>query len=409
MTRDAWRVDSIQNALGEEKLDALVCSLPSNVLMLTGYWPVVGTSLAIVAPGPHTALIVPEDEYDLASQGWADEIRTFQPGSLEDLRTPEEAIRAPLKEMLRSFGPCQRVGFESGGMVEPASYAAMYLFGANILTLLGEACSTAKLIASSACLSRLRSVKSPLEIEHIRCACQIAAAAFQTGACKLGLGLTENQAAERFHQGLCESPRHSSRIGGFTWCMSGPNSAKACAAYARSEQRILASGDLILIHCNSFADGFWTDITRTYFLGTADDRIHRMFEAVFASRAAAWDAIRPGVKAVAVDNAAREVFRDFGCEKEFKHSVGHGAGFGAISAQAVPRLHPNSDDVLQPGMVFNLEPALYYEGYGGLRHCDMVAVTSNGKELLTPFQVTLEDLFAAHTGENLLNRPTAQM
>jgi Xaa-Pro dipeptidase len=124
-----------------------------------------------------------------------------------------------------------------------------------------------------------------------------------------------------------------------------------------------------------------------------------MFEAVFAARAAAWDAIRPGLKAAAVDNAAREVFRDFSCDKEFKHSVGHGVGLGAISAQSVPRLHPKSDDILRPGMVFNLEPALYFEGYGGLRHCDMVALTSNGKELLTPFQVTLEDLCAAHAAK----------
>ena len=268
----------------------------------------------------------------------------------------------------------------------------MHLFGANILTLLGEAFSTAKFIPSSACLSRLRSVKSPLEIEHIRFACQIAAAAFQRGASKLDLGLTENQAAARFQQGLCESPRHSNRIGGFTWCMSGPNSAKACAAYAQSEQRILEPGDLALIHCNSFANGFWTDITRTYLLGTAIDRSHRMFEAVFAARAAAWDAIRPGVKAAAVDNAAREVFREFGWNEEFKHAVGHGVGFGAISAQSAPRLHPKSEDILRTGMVFNLEPALYFEGYGGLRHCDMVALTSNGKELLTPFQLTLEDL-----------------
>ena len=235
-------MELVQETLRQEKLDALISTLPTNVLMLTGYWPVVGNSLAIVGAGPRTALIVPEDEYNLASQGWADEIRTFQPGSLEDLRTPEEAIRAPLKEMSRSFGPCQRVGFESGGMVEPASYAAMHLFGANILTLLGEAFSSAKLIPSSACLSRLRSVKSPLEIECIRFACQIAAAAFQTRciATRPGIdGEPSGSAASSQGLGESQSPRHSNRIGGFTWCMSGPNSAKACAAYARSEQRIL--------------------------------------------------------------------------------------------------------------------------------------------------------------------------
>jgi len=70
----------------------------------------------------------------------------------------------------------------------------------------------------------------------------------------------------------------------------------------------------------------------------------------------------------------------------FKHATGHGVGFGAINPGALPRLHPKSNDVLKPGMVFNVEPAIYIQGYGGIRHCDMVAVTDDGFELLTPFQ-----------------------
>ena len=82
----------------EARLDALVCSLPANVLLLTGYWPVVGKSLAVAAHG-RTVVLVPEDERELAEQGWADEIRTFRPASLEDLRTPAEAVRGPLAEV----------------------------------------------------------------------------------------------------------------------------------------------------------------------------------------------------------------------------------------------------------------------------------------------------------------------
>jgi Xaa-Pro aminopeptidase len=43
-------------------------------------------------------------------------------------------------------------------------------------------------------------------------------------------------------------------------------------------------------------------------------------------------------------------------------------------------------------MVFNLEPAVYFEGYGGIRHCDMVAVGASGADLLTPFQCGLRQL-----------------
>jgi Xaa-Pro aminopeptidase len=259
MIRDTERIDSIQQALREDGLDVLICSLPANVLLLTGYWPIVGTSLVLVVPGPRTVLIVPEDERALAGQGWADEVRTYQPSSLEDLRTPGQAVRFPLCEVARSLGAgCQRVGFEAGGMFEPTSYAAMHLFGASIQNLLGEALPWGRLIPASDTLERLRAVKTQSEIENIRASCRIAAAAFQHGASLLGADLTEVQVAAQFQSGLTAagSLALAGRTGGFSWCMSGPNAAKACAAYARTEKRVLSRGDLVLIHCNSYSDVF---------------------------------------------------------------------------------------------------------------------------------------------------------
>jgi Xaa-Pro aminopeptidase len=36
-------------------------------------------------------------------------------------------------------------------------------------------------------------------------------------------------------------------------------------------------------------------------------------------------------------------------------------------------------------MTFNLEPAAYFDGYGGMRHCDVVAVTTDGAQVITNF------------------------
>src|SRR6185295_6178091 len=138
--------------------------------------------------------------------------------------------------------------------------------------------------------------------------------------------------------------------------------------------------------------GLWTDITRTYHPGPVDDGVRDLFEAVLAARAAALAAIAPGARAAAVDRAAREVLADRGLGDAFRHGTGHGVGFAAIDHDARPRIHPASEDVLQAGMVFNLEPAIYLDGWGGLRHCDLVAVTAEGVELLTPFQTGLEVL-----------------
>ena len=399
MTRDAERIRSVQDFLREASLDAVVCTLPVNVLLLTGYWPVVGKSLATAVRGGRTVLLVPEDERELAERGWADEVRTFEPASLHDLRTPEEAARKPFTDLAWSLGIARgAVGYEPGGASEPTPYAAMHLYGTLILNLLREAFPAARLVPAGDGLTRLRSVKTPREVDGVRAACGIVESAFREGAARLRSGLRETEAAVGFHGPLCTGGADlpgPGRVGGFTFCMSGPNSAKACGAFAHSSNRRLGVNELILVHCNSYADGYWTDVTRTYCLGEPDGRMRRMYDAVFAARHAALDAIRPGAKASAVDAAARSILRDRGFGEAFKHSTGHGVGFEAISPNARPRLHPKSDDVLQTGMVFNVEPAVYFDGFGGLRHCDMVVLTASGAEVLTPFQAGAAQLAPA--------------
>ena len=144
--------------------------------------------------------------------------------------------------------------------------------------------------------------------------------------------------------------------------------------------------EICSIHCNSYADGHWTDITRTYSIGEPEPRAKAIREAVFAAREAALEAIAPGVPAAQIDKAARNVLQGHGFGRQFKHSTGHGVGLSAIDANAQPRLHPASPDTLQPGAIFNVEPAVYFDNYGGLRHCDMVAVTNTASKLLTNFQ-----------------------
>ena len=387
---DRQRMGWIEVALNGEGLDAVVCALPAYVLMLSGYWPVIGTSVAIVTRDGRCALLVPEDEEELAKQGGAEDITTYHPASLEKLHSVVEAAAGPLRDMLQRLGlTCARLGYEFGPASEPSSYAGMNVFGGSVVNLLRAAAPANALAPADEMLARLAAVKTPTEVERIRRACQIAGQAFETGRAGLRSGLQETAAAELFRGPLTViGTGHNGvqRAEGFAWCMSGRNSAQAWAAYARSRSDQIGAHEFVLVHCNSCADGYWTNITRTYVLGTPEQRQLRLYEAVFSARAAALAAIRPGAPASEVDRAAREVLESRGVGEAFKHATGHGVGFAAISANARPRIHPQSDEVLETGMVFNLEPAVYFEGYGGLRHCDMVAVTTSGVEVLTPFQ-----------------------
>ncbi len=197
--------------------------------------------------------------------------------------------------------------------------------------------------------------------------------------------MREAEIAARVQAAFASSPKAEAlgRSYGFFFCMSGPHSALAAAAYARTRQRRIAPGDLVMIHANTCADGFWTDLTRTYTVGPPPPEHEAMRAAIDEARLAALAAIRPGVAARAVDRAARDVMEKHGFGRAFKHATGHGVGFAAANPLAQPRIHPASPDILDQGMTFNIEPAAYVDGYGGMRHCDVVAVSEAGAEVLS--------------------------
>ncbi len=373
------------------KIDAVVCALPADVLMLSGYCPVVGNSIAIATP-ESTILIVPDDEAELAEAGWADDVRTFESGSLHKLETLTQAVRPVLDDALRSLRLSgSRVGYEQGPAFQAAPYVAMAVYGPSLLHLLSNCLPGSAFVPADDLLEQLRLVKTSGEIEKIRHACRIAGSAFTDGIGHVRAGQTETCIASCFQDRLLRSCEQD-RAMGYAFCMSGPNAANAYKAYQRSGQRELRRGDLVLVHCNSTVGGLWTDVTRTYSLGAPVEAKRRMYEAVFEARHAALGAVRPGARAADVDHAARSVLTAHGFGKQFKHPTGHGVGLGAINHEACPRLHPLSQEGLDIGMVFNVEPAIYFTGDCGLRHCDMVAVSETGAELLTPFQDRLDRL-----------------
>jgi len=396
MKRDPERNKGNQAALSAQGFDAVICSLAADVLLLSGYYPVLGTSLAIATVDGRVILLVPEDEKGLASQSDADLVLTFQIGSLDRIQTALEAVRKPLATCLGDLKLSNaKLGHDCGLAMQTAPYAAMNIYGDDLARLISELAPSAKVLSARNLLSQLRSVKTSYEISRIRQACMLVSKAYADARPLLTRGITEAEAAMPFHSAICTgSPEllEETRLDGFTYCMSGPNAYHAYAAFQRSCGRRLRQGDLVLVHCNSHVGGYWTDVTRTYCLGAPDDTARRMFDAVTAAREAALASIRAGARAADVDAAARRVVADHGFEKQFKHATGHGVGFAAINHNARPRIHPVSDDVLEPGMVFNIEPAFYCPGYGGVRQCNMVAVTEDGVELLTNFQQEQTDL-----------------
>src|SRR5690606_33878274 len=100
--------------------------------------------------------------------------------------------------------------------------------------------------------------------------------------------------------------------------------------------------------------------------------VRRYYAAVLRAQQAAIAAVRPGVRASAVDRAARSVLQEAGLAKAFIHSTGHGLG---LEIHEPPRLGRGESLLLEPGMTITIEPGIYIEGWGGIRIEDTVVVT----------------------------------
>ncbi len=403
MPRDNERVERIRNTLDEAELDALVCTLNSNVLMLSGYWPVIGSAFAVFTRGGAVGVLAPQDEAGFAAESWADIIHIFEPVSLEKVTTVVDAVKIPLSKLGGSVGLRRaKIGYE-GASFDPSSYASNYSYGPAVPSLLASLFPEARLVDATEQLAGLRAVLTSRELERVRNACSIARDAFLRVRPAIQPGMREFEIASLLRSQL-QDPRNP-RSDGYAYCMSGPNSSRAYAAFQQSGSRAVERGDCVLLHCNSVSSGFWTDITRTFTVSSPSADQYAITSAVLEASRNAISVVKPGIPAALVDAAARNTLRRHGFGREFKHPAGHGVGFAAISHAARPLIHPLSEETLEPGMVFNIEPAVYFEGQLGIRHCDMVAVTANGVELLTAFQDQPDELRLAtrnsHSGAGM--------
>jgi Xaa-Pro aminopeptidase len=274
--------------------------------------------------------------------------------------------------------------WQDGDQANP--YPSTHHFRHTVTRLLEEAFQGTKIVAADDLLRQLRAVKTSTEIDLIGRAASLAKVGFAEADTAIAAGRREDEVAAEIESAFARVANEGFERGhGRFFCMSGPNSTKAAGAFARTRRRVLQKGDVVMIHANTTGDGYWTDISRTYVVGAPNEQQKCMTAAIAEARTAALAAVAPGAEAKDVDAAARKILTRFGYGDAFRHSTGHGVGFAAADPNAHPRIHPASRDQLEEGMTFNIEPAIYIEGIGGMRHCDVVACTSSGVKVLTDF------------------------
>jgi Xaa-Pro aminopeptidase len=197
-------------------------------------------------------------------------------------------------------------------------------------------------------------------------------------------GATERDLGMKLEQFIRES---GSRKAAFdTIVASGANGAMP---HASVTNRRIRSGDLVTFDFGAEANGYFSDITRTFCVGKPSLRQREVHGLVLKAQVAAISSIRPGISCKSVDAAARDVIKHAGHGSHFGHGTGHGIG---LMVHEGPTISFRSKERVVDGMVFTVEPGVYVPGWGGVRIEDMVCVSEHGANVLTTLPRELDGL-----------------
>ncbi len=219
-----------------------------------------------------------------------------------------------------------------------------------------------------------RVVKDAAELAVLREAVRLADDVMTAAGETLAAGMTERELAlelERLIRESGDGPAFPTIVAG------GPNAAMA---HHSPGVRPIGAGEPVIVDLGVQLDGYCSDITRTFSAGSADSQFDEIYGIVLKAQAATENGTRAGMTGREADALARQVISDAGYGGNFGHGTGHGVG---LEIHEAPTLSPRGTNVLKAGAVVSVEPGIYLPGWGGVRIEDLVAVQSEGLDVLT--------------------------
>ena len=242
-----------------------------------------------------------------------------------------------------------------------------------------------KVVSGTPVTAGCRTVKDAHEVALMRSASKVTLKAYEAAWKSLTEGMTQSDFAK-----LVELAHHQLGFEGSAGVQVGKFSA---LPHGSSTPQIVREGTILLIDGGCKVEGYSSDLSRTFVLGKATQRMKDVFEVDHRAQTTAVKTARPGLACEAVDAAARKVITDAGFGPDYRyftHRVGHGMG---MDGHEWPYLVRGNKLSLAPGMVFSDEPGIYLPGEFGVRLEDDMVITEAGAELLTTQSPSLEKPF----------------
>jgi Xaa-Pro dipeptidase len=372
------RIEKAKRLMGEQKIDAIILAGGTSLNYFTGIrWGNSERLFAVVIPKVGNPYIVtPAFEEDRTrEQLVAGPLAHTDISIYQEDESPFEKVVQGLKDRGIATG---RIGVEE---------TTKFVFADSV----GGAAPALHVTSATPITAGCRMIKEPHEIELMRLACQVTLKCYEAVFHALEPGMTQNQVS-----GLIGAAYGRLGFAGFASVQVGEYTA---LPHGSITPQVIREGTIIMIDDGCTVEGYQSDITRTFVLGKATDKMKKVFDIVHQAQSAGLKAARPGVALESVDAAARRVIVDAGYGPGFKyftHRLGHGMG---MDGHEWPYLVKNNmfgwEKALkaQPGMVFSDEPGIYIRGEFGVRLEDDMHITDGGAELFTPQSPTIEDPF----------------
>jgi len=219
----------------------------------------------------------------------------------------------------------------------------------------------------------LRTIKTPDELELMRKAASIIVQGIDAGVKAIRVGATELNIGFEIERNIKQSGGESVP---FCIVLRGENTALPHGSSSKAEVR---RGDAVMMDVGATYEGYFADLTKTVFVGSASAEQREIYDIVIRAQAKAIESVEPGTHASEIDKAARDVIKAAGYGERFIHRTGHGLG---LEVHEEPSVTAICKTVLKPGMTFTVEPGIYLPQEFGVRIEDNIAVTDKGKETI---------------------------
>ncbi len=221
----------------------------------------------------------------------------------------------------------------------------------------------------------VRAVKDSSELALLEKAVRIADRALESVAERIQPGMTESLIA-------WELELEMRRLGaeGAAFDITVGAGANGALPHHRADNTAVRPDSPVVIDMGAVYKGYRSDLTRTFYMGDPDGKFRTIYSIVLQAQETAIRELRPGMTGEEVDKIARSVIADSGYKDKFGHGLGHGVG---LAVHERPMVVPTSEDIIQNGMVFTIEPGIYISGWGGVRIEDIVVMENGRARILT--------------------------